>query len=209
MTTYSVNSLPTPSRPRGYLPLLNAHSQQTAPGDSFLYNNSAFVMLSLVIETTTGSYHRAVRDHVFTPAAMPGAGFFRTDDLPANTAVGYMANGRSNVFHLPVIGMGDGGAFLTIDDTTAFWDALLTGAIVSIEHVTAMTTEVSIHNDTQSYGRGFWLDPGADHVWFEGIDAGVSFQSGLFRDADVRYSVLSNTSAGVWPLVKTIRDTIT
>lgn len=193
---------------RDYLPLLNAHEQQSEPGEHFSYNNSAFVMLSLVVETTTGSYHRAVRDQVFTRAAMPDAGFFRTDDLPANTALGYLANGRSNVFHLPVIGMGDGGAFLTLDDTTAFWDAFLTGGIVSLENVAAMTAEVSVCNDTRSYGRGFWLGPSADHVWLEGRDAGVSFQSGVFRDADVRYSVLSNTASGAWPLVKTIRDAL-
>lgn len=189
---------------RDYLPLLNEHQQQSTPGERFAYNNSAFVMLSLVIEVTTGSYHRAVRDRVFAPAAMPAAGFFRTDDLPANTALGYLANGRSNVFHLPVIGMGDGGAFMTLDDTTAFWDAFSTGDIVSAGSVAAMTTEVSVCSDTQSYGRGFWLGPGADHVWFEGTDAGVSFQSGWFRDADVRYSVLSNTSSGAWPLVTAI-----
>lgn len=191
---------------RDYLPLLNAHEQQSAPGEHFAYNNSGFVMLSLVVETTTGSYHQAVRDHVFAPAAMSGGGFFRTDDLPANTAFGYLGNGRSNVFHLPVIGMGDGGAFLTLDDTTAFWDAFLTGGIVSLDSVATMTTEASIHDDTRSYGRGFWLGPGADHVWFEGMDAGVSFQSGVFRDADVRYAVLSNTSEGAWPLLRTIRD---
>jgi CubicO group peptidase (beta-lactamase class C family) len=193
---------------RDYLPLLNTPKQVSAPGEHFVYNNSAFVMLSLVIETTTGSYHRAVRDHVFTPAAMPDAGFFRTDDLPANAALGYLANGRSNVFHLPVIGMGDGGAFLTLDDTTAFWNAFSTGGIVSLENVAAMTTEVSVYDDKRSYGRGFWLAPGADHVWFEGMDAGVSFQSGWFRGDDVRYTVLSNTSSGAWPLVKMICDAL-
>lgn len=193
---------------RDYLPLLNAHEQQSGPGERFAYNNSGFVMLSLVVETTSGSYHRAVRDRVLAKAAMDDAGFFRTDDLPANTALGYLANGRSNVFHLPVIGMGDGGIFLTLDDTAAFWDAFLTGRIVSPESVAAMTAEVSVHSDTRSYGRGFWLGPGADHVWFEGMDAGVSFQSGVFRNADVRYSVLSNTSSGAWPLVHAICDAV-
>ncbi len=193
---------------RDYLPLLNAHEQQSLPGEQFAYNNSGFVMLSLVVETLTGSFHQTVRDRVLSRAAMSGGGFFRSDDLPANTALGYLVNGRSNVFHLPVIGMGDGGVFLTLEDTTVFWDALFTGGIVSPESVAAMTAEVSVYNDTRSYGRGFWLGPGADHVWFEGMDAGVSFQSGVFRDADVRYSVLSNTSAGTWPLVKTICDAV-
>lgn len=194
---------------RDYLPLLNAHKQQSAPGKHFAYNNSGYVMLSLVIETTTGSYHQAVRDHVLKPAGMPHAEFFRTDDLPANTALGYLTNGRSNIFHLPVIGMGDGGAFFTLDDTTAFWNAFLSGGIVSLQSVAAMTAEVSVYNDTRSYGRGFSLNPRTDHVWIEGKDPGVSFQSGVFRDADVRYSVLSNTSSGAWPLVKTICDIMT
>lgn len=193
---------------RDYLPLLRAHEQQSSPGEQFAYNNSGFVMLSLVVETTTGSFHQEVRDRVFAPAALPDAGFFRSDDLPANTALGYLANGRSNVFHLPVIGMGDGGVFLTLDDTTALWDALLAGRIVSLDSVAAMTAEVSEYNDTRSYGRGFWVAPGGDHVWFEGMDAGVSFQSGVFRGADARYSVLSNTSSGAWPLVKAISNAL-
>ena len=199
-------SVHTLERARDYLLLLNAHEQRSAPGERFAYNNSGFVMLALLVEMSTGSYHRAVRDHVFTPAAMSGAGFFRTDDLPPNTALGYLANGRTNVFHLPVIGVGDGGAFLTLDDTTAFWDAFLSGGIVSLASVAAMTAEVSVHDATRSYGRGFWLGPGADHVWFEGMDAGVSCQSGVFRGADVTYSVLSNTSSGAWPLVNFICD---
>lgn len=191
---------------RGYLPLLSIHAQKSPPGQEFAYNNSGYVMLSLVIERITGSYHQAVRDRVLLPAAMPDAAFIRSDDLPANTALGYLANGHTNVFHLPVIGMGDGGIYLTLADTTAFWDALLTGRIVSAAIVEAMTAEVSVDSDTRSYGRGFWLGPGDDHVWFEGMDAGVSFQSGVFRDADLRYSVISNTSDGVWPLVRVIED---
>lgn len=194
---------------RDYLPLLNAHRQQSTPGERFAYNNSAYVMLSLVIEQMTGSFHHAVGDRVITPARMLRAGFCRSDDLPANTALGYMVNGRTNVFHLPVIGMGDGGAFMTLDDLTAFWDGLLAGKIVSSQSLSAMTTEVSNHDDTRSYGRGFWLDPGGDHVWIEGMDAGVSFRSGVFRSAEVRYSVLSNTSSGAWSPARVIIDTMT
>lgn len=201
----SVHTLETA---RDYLPLLNAHEQRSPPGERFAYNNGGFVMLSLVVETATGSFHRACGERVFNRAAMTDSGFFRTDDLPANTAVGYLADGRSNVFHLPVIGMGDGGAFLTLDDMAAFWDAFLAGGIVSLESVARMTAEVSFYDDTRSYGRGFWLSPGADHVWVEGMDAGVSFQSGVFKGADVRYSVVSNTSSGAWPLVKSIREAV-
>ncbi len=194
---------------RDYLPLIDAHAQVSPPGERFVYNNSGFVMLSFIVETITGSFHESVRDRVIDRAAMPEAGFFRSDELPGDTALGYLANGRSNVFHLPVIGMGDGGVYLTLDDTTAFWSAFLAGDIVSLPHVAAMTAAVSVHSDERSYGRGFWLAPRDEHVWIEGMDAGVSFQSGVFRGADVTYSVLANTSAGAWPVVEAISAAVT
>ena len=59
---------------RDYLPLLNAHQQRSTPGERFTYNNGGFVMLSLVIETLTGSYHQAVRDRVLRRPVCPVPG---------------------------------------------------------------------------------------------------------------------------------------
>ncbi len=197
-------SVHTLELPRDYLELLNAPEQKSRPGEQFAYNNSGFVMLSLVIEAITGSYHEAVNERVLAPAGMATAAFLRTDDLPANTALGYLEDGRTNLFHLPVIGAGDGGIYLTLDDTSTFWPAFFDGRIVSRESAEAMTTVISVYNDKRSYGRGFWLGQEGGHVWLEGMDPGVSFQSGCFRDEGVTYSVISNTSSGVWPLVKLI-----
>ena len=38
---------------------------------------------------------------------------------------------RTNVFHLPVLGTGDGGIYTTGADVHRFWTALFAGAIVS------------------------------------------------------------------------------
>lgn len=190
--------------PSDYIALLNRHQQRSAPGELFAYNNSGFVILSLIIHRLTGSFHQACADLVLQPAVMSHSGFFRSDDLPAETALGYLKNGRRNVFHLPVIGAGDGGVFLTLNDTFRLWNTLLAGRIVTPDRVAHMTTVVSDNGDKPSYGRGFWLDRQADHVWLEGMDAGVSFQSGVVRSSDVTYAVLSNTSSGVWPLAKAI-----
>ena len=127
-------------RPSDYIPLLRPHPQVSPPGERFAYNNSGYMILSLIVELTTGSFADTVEDRVLAPAGIDDGGFIRSDDLPSNTALGYLENGRTNVFHLPVVGSGDGGIYLTLDDMPKFWSALLTGAIVSGATVETMTT---------------------------------------------------------------------
>ncbi|MEM9464808.1 MAG: serine hydrolase domain-containing protein [Actinomycetota bacterium] len=190
--------------PTAFLGLLGDPPQREVPGTTFRYNNSGFVLLSIIIERLTGSFVDAVGDRVFDPAGMTDSGFFRSDDLPADVAVGYLENGRSNVFHLPVIGAGDGGAYTNVDDLDRFWDALLAGSIVSPSTVERMTTPISTHEGDTGYGLGCWVSTDGDHVWLEGMDAGVSLVTGFRRTDGLRYSVLSNTSSGVWPLAKAV-----
>jgi len=191
-------------RPSDYLDLLRTPDQVCRPGERFAYSNSGFVLLSIVIETVTGSFHQAVQDRVFGPAGMSSSGFFRTDDLPADTALGYLKDGRTNQFHLPVIGAGDGGAFTTLDDVDSLWHAFTEHRVVSADSVRQMSSLVSDRVDKASYGRGLWMNSTADHLWLEGMDAGVSFQTGFHRPTNERYCVMSNTSSGVWPLVDQI-----
>ncbi|NNC81762.1 MAG: beta-lactamase family protein [Acidimicrobiales bacterium] len=192
----------TLERPADYLPLLNNHPQVSPPGEVFAYNNSGYIMLSIVIEELTGSFHDAVRQRVLEPAGMASSGFFRSDNLPPNTALGYLEDGRTNIFHLPVIGGGDGGIYLTLDDMASFWNALYEGRIVTPESLDAMTTVRNVASETYSYGLGFWLSPDGNIVWLEGLDPGVSFRSARSKRTGAHYTVISNTSSGAWPLVK-------
>ncbi len=197
----SAHTLQTPD---DYLPLLFPHPQVTKPGAKFAYNNSGFVMLSIAIERAGGrSFHELVRERVFEPAGMTSAAFLRSDELPAQAALGYLENGRTNVFHLPVIGGGDGGVYLSVADMDAFWEALSNGRIVSPDVAAAMAEPRSeVKEGVLAYGLGFWLRRGGEVVMLEGMDAGVSFRSAYDRQGGVGYTVMSNTSGGVWPLVR-------
>lgn len=192
----------TLERPSDYLELLNQHRQVSAPGARFAYNNSGYVMLALIIEHLAGSFHDAVRERVLDRVGMARSGFFRSDDLPPDAAVGYLEDGRTNGFHLPVVGGGDGGIYLDLTDVDAFWSAFSAGSIVAPSHVDAMTQVRHVLDGERAYGLGFWLSPDGQTVWLEGMDAGVSFQSALHRPTGNRYTVMANTSSGAWPLVK-------
>lgn len=117
------------------------------------------------------------------------------------------AAARTNVFHLPVVGNGDGGIYSTAADFNSFWDSLLAGRIVSPERVAEM---VRPHRDwpeeSKRYGLGFHLHPTGDAVWLEGYDAGVSFSSLHQPSSSITYTVISNWSEGAWPIIELLDD---
>jgi CubicO group peptidase (beta-lactamase class C family) len=201
----SAHKLETPD---DYLPLISPHPQVSPPGERFVYNNGGFIMLSIAIERATGrSFHDLVCETVLEPAKMTGAGFFRSDDLPVNAALGYLKSGRTNVFHLPVIGGGDGGAYVTAADMAAFWAALFEGRLVSMETVALMVEPVSdAPRQKMRYGRGFWLALEGPAVVLEGMDAGVSACVSFDPTTGRGYTILANTSSGAWPVARHLED---
>jgi len=189
--------------PRQYLPALGGRPQRSPPGAQFAYNNGGYVMLSIAAEIASGrSFYDLVQERVLAPAGMVDTGFFRSDRLPAGTAIGYLEDGRSNILHLPVRGAGDGGAYSTLRDLEALWASLFAGRILPIPVVDRM---VAPRNDVPAehlrYGLGFWLRPDRDTVMLTGSDAGVSCRTAHDRQSGVTYTVISNTSRGAWPLV--------
>jgi len=189
--------------PADYLPLLDGHPQRASPGSRFAYNNGGFVMLSIAIEVATGrSFYDLVQERVLDPAAMVDTGFPRSDRLPAGAAIGYLADGRSNVLHLPVRGAGDGGAYSTVSDLGALWQSLFAGRILPPPAVDRLVESRSVLPDgLHRYGLGFWLRPDRETVMLEGMDAGVSCRTVHDRPSGLAYTVISNTSSGAWPLV--------
>ena len=189
-----------------FLPMLDGHAQRFEPGTRFVYNNGGYMVLALVAERVSGrSYHDLVDELVVQPAGLTGTGFLRSDELPGDAAVGYLYETglRSNVFHLPVLGNGDGGIYTTLDDVDAFWSALFGGRIVSTETVAEMTRPRSDdESGTRRYGLGFWLHASNDTVLLEGADAGVSFRAAHRPSTGTAFTVLSNWSYGAWPVAR-------
>jgi len=194
-----------------YLAVLKGHPTTFDAGTRFEYCNGGFVVLALIAEAVGGkSFHDLAAERVFGPAGMTATGFPRSDELPGSAAFGYLATEsglRTNQLHLPVRGSGDGGAYSTVDDFAAFWPALFAGSIVPRPLVDEM---VRPHNDAPAqslrYGLGFWVRLDRDTPMLEGYDAGVSFRSAYDPPSGFTYTVISNTSAGAWPLVELLDD---
>jgi CubicO group peptidase (beta-lactamase class C family) len=194
-----------------YLAVLNGHAAKFAPGERFAYCNSGYVVLALIAERTSGiPFHELVRRRVCEPAGMLDTEFLRSDELPRRAALGYLtADGasRTNVFHLPVRGSGDGGIYSTAADVSSFWTSFFAGRIVSPHSVAEMVRPRSdLQRQSRRYGLGFWLHESSAVVLLEGCDAGVSFRSVHDPKRRITSTVMSNTSSGAWPIARLLDD---
>jgi CubicO group peptidase (beta-lactamase class C family) len=202
-----VHELDTTER---YLTVLGGRPPAFPPGERFAYNNGGYVVLALIAERRSGTpFHDLVRRRVCEPAGMVATGFLRSDELPGDAALGYLAveGPRTNVFHLPVRGSGDGGIYTTVSDIAALWEAFFAGRIVSHGWVREMVRPRGQGGrGTPRYGLGFWLPPAGDVVMLEGSDAGVSFRSLYDPVSKSGYTVISNTTGGAWPIARLLEE---
>lgn len=194
----------------GYVAALDGIAAKFAPGSDFAYCNSGYVVLALMVERVAGrAFPALVGEYVFGPAGMTSSAFLRSDRLPGRAALGYLADGRTNVLHLPVRGSGDGGAYSTAADFRAFWAALFGGAILAADVVAELVRpRHDVASEKQRYGLGFWLHPTGPAVQLEGCDAGVSFRSVHDPGTGLTYTVLSNTSDGAWPITRRLAQVL-
>jgi CubicO group peptidase (beta-lactamase class C family) len=198
-------------KPMDYLKIMPQKPMKFTPGERFKYNNSGYIFLSVIIEQVTGDFHRFIEEHILRKAQMDDSGFFRMDDLPMNTAIGYIdaskKSYRTNIFSLPIIGGGDGGMFVSVPDVHRFWNAFMNGEIISQSSINQMISPL-VKTNQLFYGLGFWLKPLKDK-WIPmmiGQDIGVSFESGYDREEDLSYVIVSNFEKDVWPISKTLNQ---
>jgi len=195
-------------RAEDYLAVLDGFPQVFAPGVRFAYNNGGFVVLAILAERVSGlPFHELAHQRVCRPADLADTGFLRSDELPGDTAVGYLHTEglRSNVLHLPVRGTGDGGIYTTVADMSRFWRAVTSGRVIPEQlWEQAVSPRPAGPDGHMRYGLGFWLHGTSSAVILEGSDAGISFRSVHDPVSELTWTVVSNTSDGAWPLVKAL-----
>jgi len=203
-------SLPVPAQAlvttEDYVPILDGYPMRFPPGTDFRYNNGAFVVLAVIAERAAGiPFHDLVAQRVCVPAGLTDTEFLRSDEPDRRVALGYLDTDglRTNVFHLPVRGSGDGGIYTTVADIHTLWRAFFAGKIVSSERVAEMVRPRSVYDKgSRRYGLGFWLHESSDMVLLTGSDPGVSFRSVCDPSGAFTYTVIGNTDAGAWPIAR-------
>jgi len=184
-----------------------------APGTSWAYSNSGYVVLGLVVARASGKpFGDFQRQRVFAPLEMThtvayekgrneverrayghardGAGFRQEDQSPTSAT------------------LGDGGVYSTLEDLAKWDEALETHELVSPGAMRPALTPVSLADGSEprwpaaaggdnldpgrpvSYGFGWFLDPWRGHprAWHHGSTSG--FRSVIERFPDDRLTVV-------------------
>ncbi|WP_260504264.1 serine hydrolase [Paenibacillus illinoisensis] len=199
-----------------FLPMFQHLPMKSAPGERFHYNNAGFVVLGLIVEEQSGQpFTEYVEEHIFKRCGMTNSGYFLTDQLPRNTAIGYIdhedGTWNTNIFSIPIKGGADGGAYTTAPDMIHFWDGLLTYQLLN-ESTTQQLITPHVHEEEETYyGRGVWVDlknEGIFKIHVMGFDPGVSFMSSVYPEHAAQLVVLSNRESGPYPITRAIEETL-
>jgi len=201
--------------PKDYLRVFPKEEMKFEPGVRFSYSNGGYILLGAIIEELSGqNYQSFVEGEIFQELGMKRSGYFAMDRLPENTAKGYIeepdGQWRTNEKNLPIVGASDGGAFTTVGDLSILWDGFWKRRILRGELAKAFAVpfvQAATEGPHKFYGLGLWIhDDGktGQRVYITGCDAGVSFQSSVTRTEELQVSVLSNTTGGAWPVLRTL-----
>lgn len=188
-------------RPEDFFPLFLGRPNAFPPGSRFVYCDSGYVVLARVVELLAGGeFPDCIRASILDPGGLRRTGYDRLDALPRGTALGYLPDGaggfRTNVFALPVIGGGDGGAFSCAGDVASFWQGLLANRFLG-PALTAEVLKVQAESPAgDRYGMGVWLSRSSPQVAIlDGSDPGVGFVSYHHTVTGRTLTVFANTDA--------------
>ncbi|WP_427902238.1 serine hydrolase domain-containing protein [Ornithinibacillus xuwenensis] len=199
-----------------FLPMFQNREMLFQPGEKFHYNNAGYIVLGLIIENITGmNFTDFIETKVFAKVGMEGSGYFSLDQLPTNTAFGYLddeqtGSWRTNMYSIPIKGGADGGAFVTVKDMTNFWNALFGNQIVTKETLELLRTPHMQSSPGKYYGYGVWIDKPEEtiskyHVM--GYDPGVSFHGAVYPNGTT-IVIASNKSDGAYSIIKAMEEVI-
>jgi CubicO group peptidase (beta-lactamase class C family) len=212
---WRTNPVYTFRKPADYLPLFAHLPRKFKSGERFSYSNSGFILLGLVIEHLSGKpFTEVIEEEILKPAGMVRSGYFPLDQLPEGTALGYIPCGdggwRSNIYAIPILGGGDGGAFTTAADLAKFWSSLLDHRLIqktTLEALLAPQIRTIPGSSRTFYGYGVWMrmkKANPVEYYLIGEDPGVAFYSGYFPASRVLFSLFGNTSEPAFRMLKVL-----
>ncbi|MCS4252600.1 D-alanyl-D-alanine carboxypeptidase [Rhodococcus erythropolis] len=141
---------------------------QFVPGTSFVYTNTNYIVLGMLVESVTGrSYADELQSRILDPldledTYLPAAG---ERDIRGDHLTGYqdLDGGLTDVSRTePSIPWSAGAMVSTGTDLNAFWRALLDGQVVPAEQLAEMTTPQV--GATEAEGLGYGMGVGATEL---------------------------------------------
>ncbi len=168
------------------------------PGSGYRYSNTAYCLLSLIIEKVTGmSYPEYIRQNIFTPLKMSESGVISPDFKIPERVFGYepkddgfrISDAKESLFFST---MGDGGIYTSVDDYLKWIMAILSGSIPDPGIIKVAQSAQNVIDRTRelSYGFGWFVaGHGLDKTVFHTGSNG-DFRTIIFMIPSQKYAVI-------------------
>jgi D-alanyl-D-alanine carboxypeptidase len=183
-----------------YLPLFVNQKLSFTPGSDFLYSNSGYMVLGLLIEKITGkNYFDFVKENIYKPAKMMNTDAYELDEAISNLATGYTMSlekpgqWKNNIFSNVTKGTPAGGGYSTADDLLKFANALQNNILLSKESATLYTSgKVKYREGMYSYGFEENTINGHRVIGHTGGHDGIASELMIFPDLGYTVVILTN-----------------
>jgi len=171
------------------------------PGDRYCYSNSGYVVLTKLIEASSGqSYVDYLQHHIFEPLGMTDSGYDRPELILSHRASGYTSSpaGYHHADFLDMsIPLGAGALYSTVEDLYKWDQALYSHAILSESSRHSIFAPMARMGEQEShvyYGYGWVIDrPNErDRVSHGGRIDGFTTSIARYPHEQVTIIVLSN-----------------
>jgi CubicO group peptidase (beta-lactamase class C family) len=201
--------------------VLDLLKQQTqgkfAPGTSWSYSNSGYVVLGLVVAKISGEpFGRFLNDRIFASLQMRSTlAYINGKNAPPNRAYGHTKEGDTflETDQSPTSAtLGDGGVYSDLVDLAKWDQALRDRVLLSQEEMRAGLVPVKLADRSQphwpiasgddnlnpgkpvSYGFGWFLDPykSRARMWHSGSTRGFRTVIDRFTEEDLTLVILCN-----------------
>jgi CubicO group peptidase (beta-lactamase class C family) len=177
---------------------------QNEPGEAWLYNNTGFALLAMVVEKVTGEpFPGWMKENVFEPLGMTHTQVrdFPSRVIPGN-AQGYTPDAEGVYFETQDIHavMGAGGIYTTVGDLAKWISNFFEPGLGSPGLIQKMQTPFVLNNgDPTTYGLGLIIDGlgGLKRLQHGGADA--AHRSQLYIFPEIRGAVITQSNNASFP----------
>ncbi len=171
-----------------------------SPGDNFMYSNSGFTLLAIIVERLTKtSFADYAKQTIFEPLQMSDSFFYDDhEELVSNRAYSYKkVNGKLKKSHLNFATVGPTSLFTTVEDMTK-WAINFQNRTIGNERILRSMNQRGQKNDgsVSSYAKGQFVrdHKGFKMIYHSGSDAGYRSYFARFPDLGYQFILFANAS---------------
>ena len=191
---------------------IKVYGYEFEPGEKWKYNNSAYYILSYLIENVSGmSYSDYLQKYLLEPAGMKNSGVYYNAEKYENEALGYSNVGpemkRALNWDMSWAG-GAGNMYSTVGDLHNWNQSLFNGKIITKNSLEQALSPVKLNDGSNyPYGYGLLLSEykGLEKIWHNGGLNGFLSALTYYPETDASVVVLSNA----YPPLQLVPDVIT